>query len=139
MVTLNPELGRYFGARQGVLVLSAAADSLKELEAGDVITKVGTQTVERPEQALRALRDHAVGTRVEVAILRDRKPRTLSVVVPEYKAIFDIRPLPVPPPPPAPPAAPTAPAAPTVAPPPAPPAPPVPPAAPHRAEPDGLF
>ncbi len=139
LATLNPELGRYFGARQGVLVLSAAADSLNELEAGDVITKIGAQTVERPEQALRALRDHVVGTRVDMAILRDRKPRTLSVVVPEYKAIFDIRPLPVPPAPPAPPAAPTAPAAPMAAPPPAPPAPPVPPTAPHRAEPDRLF
>lgn len=122
--TLNPELGRYFGASQGVLVLSAPPDMLKELEAGDVIVKVGDRAVERPEQALRALRDHDVGDTVELAILRERKPRSLSIVVPEYKAIFDIRPLPVPPAPPAPPASPTPPTAPA---PPAPPTPPTPP------------
>lgn len=119
LVPLNPGLGRYFGTDQGVLVLSAQPDLLKELEAGDVITRVGSQDVERPEQALRALRDHDAGDTVPVAILRDRKARTLNVVVPEYKAIFDIRPLPVPPAPPVPPAAPAAP--------PAPPAPPPPP------------
>jgi S1-C subfamily serine protease len=130
LASLNPELGRYFGASQGVLVLSAQPDLLKELSPGDVITRVGGQAVERPEQALRALRDHEAGEKVELAILRDRKPRTLSVVVPEYKAIFDIRPLPVPPAPPTPPVAPAPPTPAIPAKPPAPPEPPEPPVPP---------
>jgi S1-C subfamily serine protease len=130
LATLNPELGRYFGADEGVLVLSAQPDLLEELEPGDVITRVGKQVVERPEQVLRALRDHEAGETLDLAILRDRKPRTLTLVVPEYKAIFDLRPLPVPPAPPTPPTAPAPPTPPTLTKPPTPPAPPVPPAPP---------
>lgn len=139
LASLNPDLGRYFGAESGVLVLSASRNALKELRAGDVIRKVGTQPVERPEQVLRALRDRRSGETVELVLLRERKDLTIPVAVPEYKAIFDIRSLPVPPAPPAPPvppapvtaAAPPVPASPaspaTPASPPAPPPPPAPP------------
>ena len=109
LAALNAELGRYFGADSGVLVLSSGKQTLKELKAGDVIQKVGRN--------------------VELSILRDRKKMTLSVPVPEYKAIFDIRSLPAPPAPPVPPA-PTIPkdlGVPRVAPPPPAPAAPVPP------------
>jgi hypothetical protein len=137
LASLNADLGRYFGADSGVLVVSASRNALKELRAGDVIRKVGTQAVERPEQVLRALRDRGAGESVDLALLRERKNLTIAVAVPEYKAIFDIRSLPAPPAPAAPPvpAAPATPATPTApaspvrapAPPPAPPAPPVPP------------
>ena len=39
MAELNPQLGRYFGASAGVLVLSPKAD-FPQLQAGDVIVKV---------------------------------------------------------------------------------------------------
>lgn len=126
LATLNADLGRYFGADSGVLVLASSKGALKELKAGDVIQKVGSQAVERPEQAVRAMRDQQAGKHVELSILRDHKTMTLSVPVPEYKAIFDIRSLPAPPAPPVPPApaAPSVPKVPGVAPvPPAPPAP----------------
>jgi S1-C subfamily serine protease len=110
LATLNADLGRYFGTDSGVLVLSSSKNALKELRAGDVILRVGDQAVERPEQALRALRDQEVGKNVELSVLRERKKISLAVRVPEYKAIFDIRPIPAPPAPPAPPAAPAPPA-----------------------------
>ncbi len=123
LAALNPDLGGYFGTDQGVLVLSADADAFKGLKSGDVLQDVGGHTVNRPEDALRLLREAPAGSQVKVQVLRQRKPLTLSVKAPEYKGIF-IPPPPVPPAPPAPPVAPIPGLAPA---PPAPPAPPPPP------------
>ena len=46
-----------FGTDKGVLVIAADNDSLPGIRAGDVITNVAGETVNRPEDALRALRD----------------------------------------------------------------------------------
>jgi hypothetical protein len=127
---LNPDLGAYFGTDKGVLVLSADADSYKGLKSGDVLQEVGGHAVNRPEDALRLLRDAPAGSEVKMQVLRQRKPLTLSLKAPEFKGIF----VPPPPPaPPAPPAMPAPPAPPTPAALPAPramPAPPAPPAPP---------
>jgi len=128
LTSLNPDLGSYFGTDKGVLVLSADEEGLKGLKSGDVLQEVAGQRVERPEDALRLMREQPTGSDVKVQVLRQHKPVTLSVKAPEYKGIFV-----PPPPPPAPPAppAPPMPPAPRVAPvPPVPPAPPAPPAPP---------
>ena len=122
LANLNPDLGAYFGTDHGVLVLSADADASKSLKSGDVLLAIGGRKVERPEDALRLLREQA-GNEVKVEVLRQRKPQTLSMRAPEFKAMF----VPVPP------VAPTPPTAPTVVVPrgaPTPPTPPAPVAAP---------
>jgi len=122
LASLNPDLGGYFGTDKGVLVLSADEDGFKSLKSGDVLQEVAGQKVERPEDALRLMREQPTGSDVKVQVLRQHKPLTLSLKAPEYKGIF------VPPPPPPAPPAPPAPPVPAVAPtPPAPPAPPAPP------------
>lgn len=123
LAALNPDLGGYFGTDKGVLVLSADAESYKGLKSGDVLQDIGGHAVNRPEDALRQLRDAPAGSEVKMQVLRQRKPLTLSLKAPEFKGIF-VPPPPAPPPPPAmpaPPAPATAPA------PPAPPTPPPPP------------
>jgi len=122
VASLNPDLGSYFGTDKGVLVLSADEEGFKNLKSGDVLQEVAGQKVERPEDALRLMREQHSGSEMKVQVLRQRKPVTLSLKVPEYKGIFI--PPPPPPAPPAPPAPPVAPA------PPAPPTPPVPPVPP---------
>ena len=57
LAPLNADLGHYFGTDKGVLVIAADNDSLPGIRAGDVITNVAGETVNRPEDALRALRD----------------------------------------------------------------------------------
>ncbi|MEP6939397.1 MAG: PDZ domain-containing protein [Rudaea sp.] len=154
LANLNPDLGAYFGTEHGVLVLSADVDSSKALKSGDVLLAIGGRKVERPEDALRLLREQA-GNEVKVEVLRQRKTQTLSMRAPEFKTMF----VPAPPIAPVAPIAPIAPVAPTpaipapppappVAPPPAPPAPvaqptpraepapPAPPVAQSRAAPD---
>ena len=124
LASLNADLGSYFGTDKGVLVLSADEDGLKALKSGDVLQEVAGQKVERPEDALRAMREQRGGSDVKVQVFRQHKPLTLSLKAPEYKGIF----IPPPPAPPAPPPAPPAPPTPAVAPvPPTPPAPPPPP------------
>ena len=125
LASLNPDLGGYFGTDKGVLVLSADEEAFKGLKSGDVLQEVAGRKVERPEDALRAMREQPTGSDVKVQVLRQHKPLTLSVKAPEYKGIFV--PPPPPPAPPAPPAPPTPRAMPA---PPAPPAPPTPPVAP---------
>jgi|GEM_PF-332023 len=117
LANLNPDLGAYFGTDHGVLVLSTDADSAKTLKSGDVLMSIGGKPVERPEDALRLLREQP-GKDVKIEVLRQRKTQTLSMRAPEFKTMFI----------PAPPVAPIAPLPPTPATPPAP--PPMPPA-PH--------
>jgi len=117
LAPLNPDLGSYFGADRGALVLSRDDQQFPGLQPGDVITAVGGQSVARPEDATRALRDASKDKSVAVALRRHGKPVTLTMKVPTD---WDILP-PPPPPPPVPPV----PSAPSVT-PPAPPPPPPP-------------
>jgi hypothetical protein len=125
LASMNPQLGRYFGTSSGVLVLSGG-DGMEALESGDVIQRIDGQAVLSPRDAMRALRDQDEGEKVKVEVLRERKPRTVEVTVPDAPGVRWF----APPPPPAPPAppAPPSPRVPGVA-----PTPPAPPAAPPAA------
>ncbi len=138
LAPLNADLGRYFGADKGVLVIAADADSLPGIRAGDVITSIAGENVNRPEDALRALRDQEAGKEVPIKLLRDHKTLALNMKTPAFNSIFNLRVMPPAPPAPPAPAAPPAPPAPAAssvpspapaspAAPPAPPAPPPPP------------
>ena len=137
LASMNPQLGRYFGTSSGVLVLSGGA-GLESLEPGDVIQKIEGATVNTPRDAMRALRDQDEGEKVAVQVLRERKPRTVQVTVPDAPDVrwFAPPPPPAPPAPPAPPTPRTPKVAPVAPPPPpagAPPPPPAPPAPPEGA------
>jgi C-terminal processing protease CtpA/Prc len=128
LAPVDAGLGRYFGASSGALVLSTDTASLPGLRAGDVITRVADETVTRPEDVMRALRDQPPGKEIAVKLMRDRKVLALNVKAPEFKSIFSMPPMPPTPPMPA-----TPPMPPTPATPPSPeaaPTPPSPPSAP---------
>ena len=130
LASVDGGLGRYFGADDGVLVVSTGPE-LQNLQAGDVIRSVDGKAVKSPRDVMDALRGRDAGSKVAVAYLRDRKAGNTQVTVPE-PMMFRI---PAPPAPPAPPAAPAPPSAAPPAPPALPvgmrlPAPPPPPAAP---------
>ena len=113
---INADLGSYFGADHGVLILSADDDAFKALKSGDVLLDIDGKKVDRPEDALRLLRERPAGSDLKVQVLRQHKTQTLSMKAPDYKGMFI-------PPPPRPPVAPTPPAPPTA---PIPPSPPTP-------------
>ncbi len=122
LAPMNAELGRYFNIDRGALVLATDTEALPGLRAGDVITDVGKQSITRPEDALRALRDQPAGSKVPIKLMRDRKVVALDIEAPAFNSIFAMPP--PPPVPPSPPPAPTAPLPPTL------PTPPTPPNAP---------
>ncbi|MDG2519100.1 PDZ domain-containing protein [Lysobacter soli] len=127
LATVDAQLGRYFGADRGVLVLSTGPD-LAGLQTGDVIQRIDGKPVNSPREAMAALRDKPADSRVAVTYLRDRKSATTQITVPRTAMLR----IPRPPMPPAPPAAPKAPGAPAVPAPPA--APAAPPALPKPAQ-----
>ena len=83
LVTLNPDLGEYFGAKEGVLVVKAPADSALPLRAGDVILKIGDRTPSSPSHAMKILRSYESGESVNIEIMRKQKRTTIAWKVPE--------------------------------------------------------
>ena len=79
---LTPQLGKFFGAKEGVLVVTVNPDTPAAragLEAGDVVTSVDGKAVTDAGSLVRMLRDQADGEEVALGVLRDHKPVTLKV------------------------------------------------------------
>ena len=83
VVSLNPDLGEYFGTKEGVLVVKAPADSSLPLKGGDVILSVGGRKPTSPSHAMRILRSYEPGETVALDIMRKQKRVTVSWKVPE--------------------------------------------------------
>src|SRR5881396_2494923 len=83
LVGLNPDLGEYFGTKEGILVVRAPADSSLPLRAGDVILSVGGRKPASPSHAMRILRSYEAGETVSIDIMRKQKRTTVAWKVPE--------------------------------------------------------
>jgi membrane-associated protease RseP (regulator of RpoE activity) len=95
---LTPQLGDYFGARngEGVLVRSVEKGSAAEaagLRAGDVIVRVENERINDRGDWKTALRNHRRG-KVSVGIIRDKKEQTISITMPDAKddSSFEVMP-----------------------------------------------
>jgi serine protease Do len=84
---LTPQLGDFFGARdgQGVLVRSVEKGSRAEkagFRAGDVIVKVNGESISDSGDFTHAMHGRKNGT-VSVSIIREKKEQTLTLALPE--------------------------------------------------------
>ena len=77
LAPLNPDLGQYFGATEGVLVVSSA-DSTLGLKGGDVVLSVDGRKPEGPNHLMRILRSYEPGETFKLDILRNRKRETVA-------------------------------------------------------------
>jgi S1-C subfamily serine protease len=77
MVAINPELGRYFGVTEGVLVANVAAESSLGLRPGDVLVSIGGRTVRDAAHARSILASYRSDEEVEMQVVRER--RTITV------------------------------------------------------------
>jgi hypothetical protein len=83
LVSLNADLGEYFGTKEGILVVKAPADSTLSLKGGDVILSIGGRKPTSPSHAMRILRSYEKGESVSIDILRKQKRMSLAWKVPE--------------------------------------------------------
>ena len=83
LVSLNPDLGDYFGTKEGILVVKAPADSTLPLKGGDVILSIGGRKPTSQSHAMRILRSYEPGESVSIDILRKQKRMSLAWKVPE--------------------------------------------------------
>ncbi|MBM2841452.1 MAG: hypothetical protein HW412_1980 [Bacteroidetes bacterium] len=88
LTELNKQLGKYFEAPdgKGVLVNEVEEDSKAGKSgflAGDVITKIGKESIEDVRDVEHALRDYKEGEKAEVEIIRKGSKKTLSFEVPD--------------------------------------------------------
>ncbi len=91
LVTLNPDLGDYFGTKEGVLVVKAPADSGLPLKGGDVILSIGGRKPTSPSHAMRILRSYDAGETVSIDIMRHQKRSTISWTVPDENRRWRVR------------------------------------------------
>jgi S1-C subfamily serine protease len=83
LVELNPDLGDYFGTKEGLLVVRAPTDSAVPLKAGDVILAIDGRKPQSAAHAHRILGSYEDGEKAKVEVLRKRKRTTLEWTVPE--------------------------------------------------------
>lgn len=73
LAPINPELGRYFGTDDGVLVIRAPDESGLGLRGGDVIITVDGRRPDGPSQLLRILATYAPDDSIRFEVIRMHK------------------------------------------------------------------
>ncbi len=91
LLSLNEQLGEYFGAPQneGVLVEEVEKESAGEkagCKAGDIILRVGKKTVNKVEKVQKELQQYEEGDKVEVEVLRKGVKKVLTMEVEEDRS-----------------------------------------------------
>ncbi|HEX6638794.1 MAG TPA: PDZ domain-containing protein [Steroidobacteraceae bacterium] len=90
LASITPKLGAYFGVNEGVLVVSSPRDDAFKLEDGDVLQAIDGRKPDDGPHALRILRSYRSGEKLNLAVLRQRKPVTLAVTMPERPERDDV-------------------------------------------------
>src|SRR5438552_15743488 len=83
LVNLNPDLGEYFGTKEGVLVVKAPSDSSLPVHSGDVVLSIGGRKPSSPSHAMRIFHSYEPGEAVSIELMRKQKRMTVSWKVPE--------------------------------------------------------
>jgi membrane-associated protease RseP (regulator of RpoE activity) len=83
LTTFDADLGSYFGATEGLLVVGAPKDSLLGLKSGDVITRIGGRVPTSPSHAMRIFRSYEPGDEIRIDIMRNKAAREVRAIVPK--------------------------------------------------------
>jgi hypothetical protein len=83
MVTLDEELGEYFGTSEGLLVIRPPKDDSIDLRSGDVILGIDGRTPTSPSHALRIMRSYESGESMTLQVMRNKRNVEVTVTVPD--------------------------------------------------------
>lgn len=86
LTTLTPQLGRYFGANHGVLVVHAPSHGILKLQDGDVILAIGGRIPANRSQAIRILTSYDPGEKIRLVILREHHRLDITATMPSVPA-----------------------------------------------------
>lgn len=86
-VTVDRDLGEYFGVTEGLLVVKVRGDSGMPLRAGDVILGIDGRKPTSPSHALRILRSYDTGESVKLDVQRKQRRQTVTWTVPERQPL----------------------------------------------------
>jgi S1-C subfamily serine protease len=89
LASITPKLGAYFGVTEGVLVVQAPENDAFKLEDGDVLQTIDGRKPEDGGHAMRILRSYKSGEKLNLTVLRQRKPVTLAVTMPDRPEMGD--------------------------------------------------
>jgi S1-C subfamily serine protease len=78
LAPLNPDLGRYFGATEGILIISVPKDSELGLKGGDVVLSVDGRKPSSPSHLLRIMRSYERGEGIKLDLLRNGKRESVT-------------------------------------------------------------
>ncbi|HEY8052685.1 MAG TPA: PDZ domain-containing protein [Steroidobacteraceae bacterium] len=82
LVTLTPQLGHYFGADKGVLVVRSPPSGGMQLEDGDVILAIDGRQPLNGSHATRILASYQPGEKLSLHIMREHKTLDVQATVP---------------------------------------------------------
>jgi S1-C subfamily serine protease len=85
MVKLTERLGSYFGTDDGLLIVRAPNNEDLKLEDGDVLLNIDGREPTSVSHALRILGSYQAGETLEIEIMRDKRKRTLEIVMPDNR------------------------------------------------------
>jgi serine protease Do len=85
VTTLTPQLGRYFGATKGVLVVRAPKNDTYKLQDGDVIVAIDGREPTSGSHITRILSSYQPGEKVTLRVMRDHKTQDILVTVPDRR------------------------------------------------------
>jgi S1-C subfamily serine protease len=78
LVALNPSLGSYFGADEGVLVADVEEDSTLGLRPGDIVTRIGDRPVTTPDRMRRILQSYGPDEEITLQVRRDGRDTSVT-------------------------------------------------------------
>jgi S1-C subfamily serine protease len=86
LADMSPGLGQYFGTAKGVLVVRVPHDGeFLKLQDGDVILSIDGRVPENSSHATRILRSYQPGEKIQLKIMRQKKPMGLEGTLPERR------------------------------------------------------
>ena len=83
LTELSSDLGEYFGTDEGLLVVKAPSDESIDLRDGDVIRSIDGRVPNSVNHAMRILRTYEEGEEVSLEILRKKRKRKITLLIPE--------------------------------------------------------